>query len=766
MADVARNGKAEEEEDWEYEEEEGEDYEWEYETESEKSDAGDDCNKSEAEDDDDIDLEDQDLPDPFSAAPLAATTKPAKDSSTAKTNGHENGTSSKSKHKDQNGENGVDENGEEKKHHRKHKKKSRHLERIEVFKKKDGNEDEYRNKKIHVRSKDPSRIARQFEKTSSSSKSKKSRDKGKVIAPPQKINQICKICDKEPYLVERIVAEKSWWHKNCFRCKQCNKILNLDSYMSHEGVLYCKPHHKELFQPKAVVNDILNEKKDVKKPRDKTQEILDFHKEQERRMETIIRENDPIDLGDDVIKCKAVDREAKYSGLENLDVGSKFKMFENGGDEDDAPRGPSSDRYGIMEKLKRLQEGEDLDELLAEMDDEFPVVSESEEDEDLYGLTEVQKRTMNPERLFGEQEKRDRMAKDRKKDLTKMREKLMMGSTDNAMDNLSDLRNASANNIKKTKVDVKSENAKRFREMFDKGEVPEGMNSSDRTILEKDAELEIMRKKKSEQRDYFKKLEEGKIDNQEYKEPKLMVGRIKDKIADGEDFNEDVPEMASVASRFTFFEKQKEREEEEKQKRKSRKTPPRLSKSHIFEDPGEDDEDGGTKKKGLSEIDHARRDCKARSVLNKFKKMEEKMLNGEDEEEVDDKPRMKRFTPPRKLGSQSESDYSDSDDDSGSYYSSSYTSSSGSDSDSEGQVDETLRAMRDAKRAAALRSKFEKWEQSKDAQDQARQMMIHDENGEVLETAGNLKARFEMLQMQETTPPPLRSKKFVPKRFK
>ena len=127
-------------------------------------------------------------------------------------------------------------------------------------------------------------------------------------------------------------------------------------------------------------------------------------------------------------------------------------MFENGGDEDDAPRGPSSDRYGIMEKLRRLQEGEDLDELLAEMDDEFPVVSESEEDDDLYGLTEVQKRTMNPERLFGEQEKRDKMAKDRKKDLTKMREKLMMGSTDNAMDNLCDLRNASANKIKKTKV--------------------------------------------------------------------------------------------------------------------------------------------------------------------------------------------------------------------------------------------------------------------------------------------------------------------------
>ena len=65
-----------------------------------------------------------------------------------------------------------------------------------------------------------------------------------------------------------------------------------------------------------------------------------------------------------------------------------------------------------------------------------------------------------------------------------------------------------------------------------------------------------------------------------------------------------------------------------------------------------------------------------------------------------------------------------------------------------------------------MRNKFEKWEASKDAQDQARQILIHDENGETLETATNLKARFEALQMEESTPPPVRQKKFVPKRFK
>ena len=98
-----------------------------------------------------------------------------------------------------------------------------------------GKSSEDKGKKIHVRSKDPLRIARQFEKaekksSSSSSSSKNYRKSesngGKKFAPPkQTVNQICKVCDKEPYLVERIIAEKSWWHKNCFRCSVCKKVL-------------------------------------------------------------------------------------------------------------------------------------------------------------------------------------------------------------------------------------------------------------------------------------------------------------------------------------------------------------------------------------------------------------------------------------------------------------------------------------------------------------------------------------------------------------
>lgn len=33
---------------------------------------------------------------------------------------------------------------------------------------------------------------------------------------------------------------------------------SFDTYMSHEGVIYCKPHHRELFQPRVVKSDLMD----------------------------------------------------------------------------------------------------------------------------------------------------------------------------------------------------------------------------------------------------------------------------------------------------------------------------------------------------------------------------------------------------------------------------------------------------------------------------------------------------------------------------
>merc|ERR1712223_90860 len=350
----------------------------------------------------------------------------------------------------------VDVSGEEngkKKHHK--KKKSKHQDRIDALKdynKEKEKSSESRSKKIHVRSKDPLRIARQFEKADKKSSSKHGGGGGgnsgnghgskKVIPPPQKINQICKVCDKEPYLVERIVAEKSWWHKNCFRCSQCNKILTLDTYMSHEGVLFCKPHHKELFMPKTVKSDIIDVENVTKQ-----QEAVLRHQEQQRKMETIVRENNPVQR-DDVVKSSTC---TKWSGMEDLDVGSKFKKFEAASTEDDlgSERVPSSDRYGIMEKLKRLQDGEDLDDLLAEMDEELPSDEEEEEDEEDAYLTEVQKKSKRTEKLFSEDVKKAKKDESIRREMQALRKRLNCGGTSNKIDDFDDLLNASSHKVQK-----------------------------------------------------------------------------------------------------------------------------------------------------------------------------------------------------------------------------------------------------------------------------------------------------------------------------
>ena len=141
--------------------------------------------------------------------------------------------------------------------------------------------------------------------------------------------------------------------------------------------------------------------------------------------------------------------------------------------------------------------------------------------------------TRKTERLFSEDTKKHKKDEATRRELQTLRNRLNCGGTSNRMDDFDDLLNASSHKVQKTKVDVRSENAKKFREMFDKGEVPEGKEAGATVIpatAEKDAELELMRKSKREQREYFQMMEAGKLENIEKKrkEPKLLVGKLKD----------------------------------------------------------------------------------------------------------------------------------------------------------------------------------------------------------------------------------------------
>lgn len=65
----------------------------------------------------------------------------------------------------------------------------------------------------------------------------------------------CSVCSKTVYLAEKIVVEdkedKKTFHKTCLKCSHCKNTLSLGNYASMNGVMYCKPHFKQLFATKG-----------------------------------------------------------------------------------------------------------------------------------------------------------------------------------------------------------------------------------------------------------------------------------------------------------------------------------------------------------------------------------------------------------------------------------------------------------------------------------------------------------------------------------
>ncbi|CAH1787454.1 unnamed protein product [Owenia fusiformis] len=74
------------------------------------------------------------------------------------------------------------------------------------------------------------------------------------IQPPnlaQGGDSMCKVCGKRVYEMEKQIADKAIYHKSCFRCNHCHRVLGLGNYASLEGQLFCKPHFIEIFKSKG-----------------------------------------------------------------------------------------------------------------------------------------------------------------------------------------------------------------------------------------------------------------------------------------------------------------------------------------------------------------------------------------------------------------------------------------------------------------------------------------------------------------------------------
>ncbi|GAM18812.1 hypothetical protein SAMD00019534_019870 [Acytostelium subglobosum LB1] len=69
----------------------------------------------------------------------------------------------------------------------------------------------------------------------------------------------CQCCSKTVYQTEKVVLEETdtrrIFHKTCLKCSHCSVILNLGTLAQLDGVLYCKPHFKQLFALKGNLDE-------------------------------------------------------------------------------------------------------------------------------------------------------------------------------------------------------------------------------------------------------------------------------------------------------------------------------------------------------------------------------------------------------------------------------------------------------------------------------------------------------------------------------
>ena len=61
----------------------------------------------------------------------------------------------------------------------------------------------------------------------------------------------CAKCTKNVYKAEEIRAANKTYHKLCFKCNACNKLLEPNILTEHAGDLYCKNCYAKNFGPKG-----------------------------------------------------------------------------------------------------------------------------------------------------------------------------------------------------------------------------------------------------------------------------------------------------------------------------------------------------------------------------------------------------------------------------------------------------------------------------------------------------------------------------------
>ncbi|XP_022952743.1 LIM domain-containing protein WLIM1-like [Cucurbita moschata] len=70
----------------------------------------------------------------------------------------------------------------------------------------------------------------------------------------------CAGCIKTVYPIEKVTVNGTAYHKSCFKCSHGGCTISPSNYIAHEGKLYCKHHHIQLFKEKGNYSQLETER--------------------------------------------------------------------------------------------------------------------------------------------------------------------------------------------------------------------------------------------------------------------------------------------------------------------------------------------------------------------------------------------------------------------------------------------------------------------------------------------------------------------------
>lgn len=607
--------------------------------------------------------------------------------------------------------------------------------------------------------------------------------------PQEEKEKNCRLCSKPVYKMEEIKAEKSIYHLNCFRCRECSKQLKVDNYQSHEGIPYCSNHFKSLFAPKTVE---------------------DIEPDLPRKPELIIRENQPEVLPPDV--ARASDKpDLGLDDLHQLNVRSRFQVFESGNAQEKNAKvqsRPTSVKRSttILSKVAKLQAhgisgsisgGDDVvlpdSDSSSESEDEINIDSDQVEDGDA-DLVRARKRTRERPVGIGKAmdviktkfEKGPLLSKDerreeRKQEIQSIRSRLFMGKQARIKEMyqqaVADSEQALTSAGKKPDVEIDGV-TRSIKDRFENGDIFKTDNNENNAGItsakaKQALEADVFESGISKQsRSIFMELD-ANVASKQNSLP-ILTGKPKEtrtlhrpqtithdesegEIIKYDEKTDDVKvETSEISQKFKFFETYRPKE---CIKKEFRITPPRegvvkmpspdKQTDNITIDPSLNDAEANLLEKSQTTA----------KMLNKFREME---LN-KNRARVDAAPRpLKCFTPPpdggQRLYDTQESGAEESDDD---YAEETSEEGEYDDESKEGMRrarqladDEALKEAQAAARAKLLRAKFEKWEANeiqREARDR-REIYTQEVSEDNIESTKAIRARFENMQNTQKSP--------------